>query len=156
MSITAHKLCHQTCTKRNNSWPTIDACGINVIPSIYMAGLGVAICSYNTLGIQMYVGQTKEFFEVWSKKMKAQHNLATSRSQMCTGARPPFPRIPLHQTEILNRDMGIQIEWKRSQCWCPGRLVWMTGTWSQIKLINVKIILVETPSFFLTSVQCSQ
>jgi len=31
---------------------------------LYMAGLGVAICSYNMLGIQMYVGLTKQFLEV--------------------------------------------------------------------------------------------
>jgi len=28
------------------------------------------------------------------------------------GARPPHPRIPLHQTEILNRVMGLSQIWE--------------------------------------------
>jgi len=79
---------------------------INTIPSIHGRS-GNAICSYNMQGIQMYVGQTEQFLEVQST---TQHNLATSRSQMCMGAKPPYPRLPSHQTEILNRDMGKQIE----------------------------------------------
>jgi len=48
-----------------------------------MAHLGVAIiisCSYNMLGMRMY--QIKQFLEVHPKKLKTQHHLATSRSQM--------------------------------------------------------------------------
>ena len=41
---------------------------------------------------------------------------------------------PPHQTERLNRDKGIQIEWKFSQCWCP---VWMSKTRTQIELVDV-------------------
>ena len=63
-----------------------------MIPSIHGRS-GNAICSYNMQGIQMYVGQTKQFLEVQSKKIKTQHNLATSRSQMCMGAKPPYPRL---------------------------------------------------------------
>jgi len=39
----------------------------------------------------MFVGQTKQFLEIGTKKIKSQHNLVTSRSQMCTGAMPPYP-----------------------------------------------------------------
>ena len=53
-----------------------------------MAGLGVAIHSYNMLGHD--VGQTKQFLEVQSKKVKKQHNMATSRNQMCMGAQNSF------------------------------------------------------------------
>ena len=56
-----------------------------------MAGLGVAICSYHVLGIWINVGQTKQFLKFQSKKIKMQHNLATSRSKMCMGAKPPYP-----------------------------------------------------------------
>jgi len=52
----------------------------------------VAICSYNLLGIQMYVGQTQQFIKVQSKKIKTQHNLVTSRSQMCMGDKPPYSK----------------------------------------------------------------
>jgi len=54
-----------------------------------MIGLGVAICSYNMLGIWMYVGQIKQFLKVGTKEIKTQHNLVTSRSQICMGAKPP-------------------------------------------------------------------
>ena len=54
-----------------------------------MAGLRVAICSYNMLGMQMY--QINQFLEIHSKKLKTQHHLATSRSQMRMGAKPPYP-----------------------------------------------------------------
>ena len=87
--------------------------------------------------------------EVWSKKIKTQHNLATLRSQMCMGAKPPHPRIPLLQTEILNKDTGIQIEWKCWQCWCPRRLIWMSETWTLL----VKATSIS--SFHCTSTQCS-
>jgi len=50
-----------------------------------MAGLGIA------MGIRMYLGQTKQFLEVQSKK--TQHNLATSRSQMCMGAKTPYTAV---------------------------------------------------------------
>ena len=43
-----------------------------------MAGLGVVICSYNMLGIQMHVGQTKQFLKVRSKKIRTQHNYKKS------------------------------------------------------------------------------
>jgi len=56
-----------------------------------MAGLGVAICSYNILGIWMYVGQAKQLLEVGTKKIKTHHNVVTSRIQMCIGAKPPYP-----------------------------------------------------------------
>ena len=38
------------------------------------------MCSYNMLEIRMYVGQTKE-----------PRNFAPSGSQMCMGAKPPYP-----------------------------------------------------------------
>jgi len=57
----------------------------------WQLGLGVAICSYNMLGIRMYVGQTKQFLEAWTKKIKTKRYLATSRSQMSMGAKPPYP-----------------------------------------------------------------
>ena len=43
-----------------------------------MAGLGVVICSYNMLGIQMHVGQTKQILKVRSKKIRTQHNYKKS------------------------------------------------------------------------------
>ena len=56
-----------------------------------MAGLGIARYSYNMLGIWMYVGETKQILKVQSKKLKTQHNLATSGSQLYMGAKPPYP-----------------------------------------------------------------
>ena len=41
------------------------------------------------LGMQMY--QIKQFLKVHPKQLKTQHHLATSRSQMCMGAKPPYP-----------------------------------------------------------------
>ena len=43
---------------------------------LYIGGLGVSIilCSYNMLGIWMYVGQAKQFLKVRSKKIKTQHS----------------------------------------------------------------------------------
>ena len=79
---------------------------------LQLAGLGVAIGLYNMLGIRMYVGQTKQFLEVGTKKIKTQHNLVTSKSDVHGSQATKV----LHQTKILNRDMGIQIEWKCSQC----------------------------------------
>jgi len=61
-----------------------------LIPSIH-GRFGRAICSYNMLGIRMYVGLTKQFLEVVTKKIKTQHILVTSRSQMCMGAKQPYP-----------------------------------------------------------------
>jgi len=61
------------------------------VPSIHGRSGSIAICSYNTLGIWMYVGQTKQFLEVGTKKIKTQHNLVSSRSQICVGAKPPYP-----------------------------------------------------------------
>jgi len=84
MSITVHKICHQdhlTCTKSKSSWPTRY--------NMYVLSIrGRSRRSYNMLGIQMHVGQTKHSPEVWSR-----HSITwtTSRSQMCTGAKPPYP-----------------------------------------------------------------
>ena len=100
VSITAWNVCHQdyqTSKKSKSNWPTISGIRWMDIPHTlggktrylpYMAGLGVATGSYNMLGIQMYVGLTKQFLEVWSK---TQHNLPTSKTQMCMGAKPPHP-----------------------------------------------------------------
>ena len=66
---------------------------INMIPSIHgrSGSIAIHVRSYNMLEIWMYVGQTKHFLEVGTKKIKMQHNLVTSRSQMCVGAKPPYP-----------------------------------------------------------------
>ena len=55
----------------------------------------------------MYVGQTKQFLEVQSKKLTTQHNMATSRSQMCMGAKLPYP---MESTTVTNtpRDDSIK------------------------------------------------
>ena len=62
--------------------------------------------SSHMLGIWMHVGQTKQFLEVGTKKIKTQHNLVTSKSDVHGSQATKV----LHQTKILNRDMGIQIE----------------------------------------------
>jgi len=57
-----------------------------------MAGPGIAIYSYNMLGIWMYVGQLDQTNSQSSiKNLKTQHNLATSGSQLYMGAKPPYP-----------------------------------------------------------------
>ena len=84
------------------------------------------------------------------KKVKdTQHNLATSGSQVCMGishhtqwkarswVAAQYNQCTIRQAKILNRDMGKQFEWKWSQCWYPGRPVWMSQTWTQMELINV-------------------
>jgi len=48
------------------------------------------MCSHNMLGMRTYIGQTKQLFEVRSKKIKTKHNFATSTSQMCMGAKPSY------------------------------------------------------------------
>ena len=45
-----------------------------------MVGLGVVIYSYNMLGIRIYLGQTKPFFEVRSR----------NRITDVLGAKPPY------------------------------------------------------------------
>ena len=39
----------------------------------------------------MYVGQTKQFLNIKSNKLKTQHNLATSKVRCVMGAKPPYP-----------------------------------------------------------------
>ena len=39
-----------------------------------MAGLGVAICSYNTLGIRKYVGQSKQFLQFGQRNERHSHH----------------------------------------------------------------------------------
>ena len=98
-----------------------------------MIGLGVAICSYS---IRMYyVGRTKQFLKIGTKKIKTQLILVTSASQKCTGAKPPYLMKVLYQTKILNREMGIQIDVHNTLC--LRRLAWMSETLTQIELIDV-------------------
>ena len=119
----------------------------------YMAGVGVAMCSYNMLGIRMYVGQTKLFLEVW---IKTQHNLATSRSQMCMGVKVTILKNTFTSNWSTEQVHGHKIEWKCSQCRCPRRLVWMSETWTQIKLIGDTTSEGRSVSSFCwTSMQCS-
>ena len=53
--------------------------------------LGVAICSYNNNAGDMDVctSDPTSLKVILYKKMKTQHNLATSKRQMCMGAKPP-------------------------------------------------------------------
>ena len=84
MSITAHKLCnqnHHTCSKSKSSWTLRCGASFMDIHSLgaylpHMAGLGVAICSYNILGIWMYVGQNKQFLGT-PHKYRRPENLCT-------------------------------------------------------------------------------
>jgi len=66
----------------------------------------------------MNVGQTKQFVKVGTKKRKTQNNLATSRSQMCMGVTPPYPRITLHQmpTTLMSRESSLDV-WNKNSDW---------------------------------------
>ena len=53
--------------------------------------------------------------------------MATSRCQMCMGVKPPYPRVSLHQTEILNRERT---------CFCHP---WLTLLLPQQKFAHVSM-----------------
>jgi len=79
----------------------------------------------------MYVGQTKQFLEVQSKKLTTQHNMAASRSQMCMGAKPPYPMQSTTVTNTPRERISLEITEQRQKCsqrLCQGRPVWMSET----------------------------
>jgi len=91
-----------------------------------MAGLGVAVCSYNMLGDTDVCWSNQSISQGLVNKIKHSDITWPLKEVRCAWewSQEYLYIIPKY---VLNRDMGIQIEWKCSQCWRPGRLVWLSG-----------------------------
>ena len=100
-----------------------------------MVGLGVAICSYNMLGIWMYVGQTKQFLRLEQRNKDAAYLGHLKKSDVQLSHYTQWKA--LYQTKSLNRTWAYKLNENAHNALCPRRLVWMSETSTQIKLINV-------------------
>ena len=146
--IRSNKKRHKTSThpstglqKSKSSWPT--RCGIAYMDTpefkhdIFHTW---QVWEYPTIlwGYGCMQVRPNNFSKFDQKILKTQHNLATSL-----------------RTKILKRDMGMQIEGKCSQCWCPGRPDWMSETDRTDGCRTLLVKSTSVSSFCCSSRQCS-